>query len=91
MKYRSRSEIVRSILDAANATEGTSRTRLMYKSYLSFNQLKEYLGTLHENGLIDYEIGKRCYKITQKGIRLLELQNKMEEIAPIDYINIKNS
>ena len=91
MKYRSRSEIVRSILDAANATEGTSRTRLMYKSYLSFNQLKEYLATLQENGLIDYEIGKRCYKITQKGIRLLELQNKMEEIAPIDYINIKNS
>jgi predicted transcriptional regulator len=91
MKYRSRSEIVRSILDAANATEGTSRTRLMYKSYLSFNQLKEYLATLQENGLIDYEIGKRCYKITQKGIRLLQLQNKMEEIAPIDYINIKNS
>ncbi|HYV52435.1 MAG: winged helix-turn-helix domain-containing protein [Candidatus Nitrosopolaris sp.] len=91
MKYRSRSEIVRSILDAANATEGTSRTRLMYKSYLSFNQLKEYLGTLQENGLIDYEIGKRCYKITQKGTRLLQLQNKMEEIAPIDYVNIKNS
>jgi predicted transcriptional regulator len=63
----------------------------MYKSYLSFNQLKEYLATLQENGLIDYEIGKRCYKITQKGIRLLQLQNKMEEIAPIDYINIKNS
>ena len=91
MKYRSRSEIVRSILDAANATEGTSRTRLMYKSYLSFNQLKEYLATLQENGLIDYEIGKRCYKITQKGTRLLQLQNKMEEIAPIDYVNIKNS
>ena len=91
MKYRSRSEIVRSILDAANATEGTSRTRLMYKSYLSFNQLKEYLATLQENGLIDYEIGKRCYKITQKGTRLLQLQNKMEQIAPIDYINIKNS
>lgn len=91
MKYRSRSEIVRSILEAANATEGTSRTRLMYKSYLSFNQLKEYLATLQENGLIDYEIGNRCYKITQKGTRLLQLQNKMEEIAPIDYVNIKNS
>jgi len=63
----------------------------MYKSYLSFNQLKEYLATLQENGLIDYEIGKRCYKITQKGTRLLQLQNKMEEIAPIDYVNIKNS
>ena len=34
MKYRSRSEIVRSILEAANAGEGASKTRLMYKSYL---------------------------------------------------------
>jgi predicted transcriptional regulator len=90
MKYRGRSEIVRSILEAANADQGASRTRLMYKSYLAYNQLKEYLGTLQENGLIDYEVGMRCYRITEKGIRLLELQNKMEEIAPINYVN-KNS
>ncbi|MFZ0896080.1 MAG: winged helix-turn-helix domain-containing protein [Candidatus Nitrosopolaris sp.] len=90
MKYRGRSEIVRSILEAANGGQGASRTRLMYKSYLAYNQLKEYLGTLQENGLIDYEAGMRCYKITKKGIRLLELQNKMEEIAPINYVN-KNS
>jgi len=63
----------------------------MYKSYLSFNQLKEYLGILQENELIDYEAGRRCYRITDKGIRLLQLQNKMEEIAPINYVNIKNS
>ena len=54
MKYRSRREIVRLILKAANAGDGINRTKLMYKSYLSFNQLKEYLGILHENGLIDY-------------------------------------
>ncbi len=91
MKYRSRSEIVRSILEAAHAGEGASRTRLMYKSYLAYNQLKEYLGTLQENGLKDYEVGMRCYRITEKGIRLLELQNKMEEIAPLNYVDIKNS
>jgi len=96
MKYRSRSEIVRSILEAANAQGavegegGASRTRLMYKSYLSFNQLKEYLRMLQENGVIDYEEGKRCYKTTEKGIRLLQLHNKMEEIAPVNYIT-KNS
>jgi predicted transcriptional regulator len=53
----------------------------MYKSYLSFNQLKEYLGTLQENGLIEYEVGMRRYRITDRGIRVLQLQNKMEEIA----------
>ena len=72
-------------------SEGTSKTKLMYKSYLSFNQLKEYLGTLQENGLIEYEVGMRCYRITEKGIRLLQLQNKMEEIAPINYVNVNNS
>ncbi|HXX98228.1 MAG: winged helix-turn-helix domain-containing protein [Candidatus Nitrosopolaris sp.] len=89
MKYRSRSEIVKTILEAAS--EGTSRTRLMYKSYLSYSQLKEYLETVQENGLIDYEVGRRCYRITPKGIRLLQLQNKLEEIAPINYDSIKNS
>ena len=89
MKNRSRSEIYRSILETANADEGTNRTKLMYKSYLSFSQLKEYLRTLQENGLIDYEVGMRCYRITEKGTRLLQLQNKLEEIAPINYVNIK--
>ncbi|MDQ6865327.1 MAG: winged helix-turn-helix domain-containing protein [Thermoproteota archaeon] len=86
MKYRSRSEIVRSILEAANAGEGASRTRLMYKSYLAYNQLKDYLAHLQENNLIDYEVGMRCYRITEKGIQLLRLQNKLEEIAPINYV-----
>ncbi|MFZ0511476.1 MAG: hypothetical protein WAM14_07715 [Candidatus Nitrosopolaris sp.] len=45
---------------------------------------------MQENGLIDYEVGKWCYRITEKGIRLLQLQNKMEGIAPINYVNIKN-
>jgi predicted transcriptional regulator len=89
MKNRSRSEIYRSILETANADEGTHRTKLMYKSYLSFNQLKEYLGILQENGLIGYEVERRCYRITERGIRVLQLQNKMEEIAPIIYVNIK--
>ena len=91
MKYRSRSEIVRSILEAANAGEGASKTRLMYKSYLSYNQLKEYLALLQENGLIDYETGNRTYRISQKGIRLLQLQNKIEEMIPINYVNVRNT
>jgi predicted transcriptional regulator len=91
MKYRSRSEIVRSILEAANAGEGASKTRLMYKSYLSYNQLKEYLALLQENGLIDYETGRHSYRITHKGLQLLQLQNKMEEMIPINYVNVKNS
>ena len=91
MKNRSRSEIYRSILETANADEGTNKTKLMYKSYLSFNQLKEYLATLQENGLIEYEVGMRRYRITDRGIRVLQLQNKMEEIALLTSSIQKNS
>ena len=89
MKYRGRSEIVRLILEAANTGEGANRTRLMYCSYLSFSQLKEYVRILQENSLIDYEAERRCYRTTEKGTRLLQLQNKLEEIAPINYVSIK--
>jgi len=82
MKYRSRSEIVGLLLDAANGG-GATKTKLMYKAYLSFNQLKEYLTLLVENALIEYEEGMRTYRTTEKGIRLLKIQSEM---VPIKYI-----
>jgi predicted transcriptional regulator len=88
MKYRSRSEIVGLLLDAGNGG-GATKTKLMYKAYLSFNQLREYLSLLVENGLIEYEEGMRTYRTTEKGIRLLQIQNTMDEIAPIHNIKEK--
>ncbi len=88
MKYRSRSDIVGLLLDAANGG-GATKTKLMYKAYLSFNQLREYMTLLVENGLIEYEEGMRTYRTTEKGMRLLQIQNTMDEIAPIIYISEK--
>jgi predicted transcriptional regulator len=85
MKYRSRSEIVGLILDAANGGRAT-KTKLMYKAYLSFNQLREYLALLVKNGLLEYEEGNHTYRTTEKGMRVLQLQNKMDEISPLNYI-----
>jgi predicted transcriptional regulator len=84
MKYRSRSDIVGLLLEAANGG-GATKTKLMYKAYLSFNQLKEYLTLLVENGLIEYELGQ-TYRTTEKGVRLLHLQNEMDEAAPVNFI-----
>jgi len=88
MKYRSRSDIVGLLLDAANGG-GATKTKLMYKAYLSFNQLREYLALLVENGLIEYQEGMQTYRTTGKGIQLLQIQNTMDEIAPISYSNLK--
>ncbi|HEX6281578.1 MAG TPA: winged helix-turn-helix domain-containing protein, partial [Nitrososphaera sp.] len=42
MGYRSRTEIISQILDTANGG-GITKTKLMYKVFLSHDQLKEYL------------------------------------------------
>ena len=85
MKYRSRSDIIGLLLEAANGG-GATKTKLMYKAFLSFNQLREYLAVLVENALIEYE-GNQTYRTTQKGLRVLQLQNKIEELAPMNYID----
>ena len=41
MKNRSRTEIAANILESANG--GATKTKIMYKSFLSYSQLKEYL------------------------------------------------
>jgi predicted transcriptional regulator len=87
MKYRSRSDIIGLLLEAANGG-GATKTKLMYKAFLSFNQLREYLAVLVENSLIEYE-GNQTYRTTQKGLKVLQLQNKIEELAPINYIDGK--
>jgi len=77
MKYRSRSDIIGLILEAANG--GATKTKIMYKAFLSFAQLREYLSMLAEKGLIVYEEGLQKYRTTDKGIRLLQIYSQMNE------------
>jgi predicted transcriptional regulator len=85
MKYRSRTDIVHLILEAANGG-GANKSRLMYKAFMSFAQLKEYLILLMENDLLEYEEGQNTYRTTEKGIRLLRIFNNMEEITPSIFV-----
>ena len=82
MKYRSRTDIVALILEAANG--GATKTKIMYKAFLSFSQLREYLTVLQRNGLIEYEDGIRAYRTTEKGLQFLEIQNRMDELVSIN-------
>jgi predicted transcriptional regulator len=63
MKYRSRTEIASRVLESA--VEGTTKTRIMYKAFLSYSQLQEYLAVLEEN------------KTTEKGKRFLDITNSL--------------
>lgn len=75
MKYRSRTEIASHILEAANG--GATKTKIMYKAFLSYAQLKEYLGKLIDNDLLAME-SAGIFKTTSKGLRFLDATRKMD-------------
>ncbi len=76
MKYRSRTEIASRILESARG--GTTKTKIMYKAFLSYAQLKEYLAVLEENGLLAYDKREQIYKTTQKGLHFLDMTNLLQ-------------
>jgi predicted transcriptional regulator len=79
MKYRSRTEIVCNILDATNGG-GATKTKIMYKAFLSYAQLKEYLSVLTENNLLEYSNGTQTFKTTEKGFNYLKMYNEIGEL-----------
>ena len=71
-KYRSRTEIMCDILQSARSDgNGAGKTKIMYNAFLSYNQLKEYLTILIDNGLLQYDIGNQRFRITEKGLSFL--------------------
>jgi predicted transcriptional regulator len=85
MKNRGRTEIVSMILEAANGR--VTKTKIMYKAFLSYAQLKEYLSVLIENNLIEYHEGTQTYKTTEKGLNFLKMNNEIGELL---HITAKN-
>jgi predicted transcriptional regulator len=92
--YRGKYQIIAEMLNIINESDskGVTKTSIMYNAFLSYAQLKEYLPFLLENGLID-EIPLRIkyggsekfvYKITEKGIRLMQISKEIENIIGVD-------
>jgi DNA-binding IclR family transcriptional regulator len=53
----------------------------MYKAYLSYSQLKEYLTLLQERDLLKYEEGTQHYTITEKGLRFINAYDEIRELV----------
>ena len=79
MTNRSRMDIISEILDAANGG-GATKTKMMYKAYLSFAQMKEYARVLTENSLLNYDAYTQTFKTTEKGLKFLDTYNQMDDM-----------
>ena len=81
MKFRSRIDIAAAILE--NTIEGSRRTLIMYKAYISYPQLREYLTSMTMAGLIRYSGDEeKTYHITEKGTRFLEIYREIDSMIP---------
>jgi predicted transcriptional regulator len=78
---RSKTEIVCQILETANGgDDGATKTKLMYKVFLSSDQLQEYLMLLIESDLLSYDSTMRTFKTTEKGLMFLQAYNQIDQI-----------
>jgi predicted transcriptional regulator len=85
MLGRHRTEIIAQILEVVNdgsrGGEGIARTKIMYKAFLSYAQLKEYLTILTHNGLLSFDVGTQTFKTTEKGLRFLKAYGQLDQLT----------
>lgn len=64
-----------------SARGGASKTKIMYKAYLSYSQLVEYLAFLQKNRLITREEGTDLYRPTEKGLVFLKMSVELNNMT----------
>jgi predicted transcriptional regulator len=60
---------------------GASKTKIMYNAYLSYTQVVGYLKYLQQNDLLKYEEGTHLYRPTEKGLKFLNLSDKLSRMT----------
>jgi predicted transcriptional regulator len=83
VRHRSRIDIVGGILEAANEKSGIKSSKIMYKAFLSYVQLKNYLTALTESKLLSYDKDTRTFKTTEKGLRFLDTYYRIDEAMKV--------
>ena len=81
--YRSRTDIISQILHVSN--RGMPKTKIMYKVFISYEQLQEYLDILMQSGLLEYLEVTQVYKTTEKGLKFLRIYEQMQAEQTTNY------
>jgi UDP-N-acetyl-D-mannosaminuronic acid dehydrogenase len=87
---RSKDEVIGLILEAAR--KGSSKTNIMYKSFVSYDKVEELLNHLLEDNLLEQQKGELTYRTTEQGVDFLNKLNRCdsdenESIEKISEIN----
>jgi predicted transcriptional regulator len=79
-KRRDREEIMYEVLSAA--IEPATRTRLIYASFLSNSELRQYITLLLEHRMLEVDpITKTRFKVTEEGRKFLRLYEDMTRMT----------
>jgi predicted transcriptional regulator len=77
---RRRDDIISDILEVASGGGIATKRGIMYKTFLSHAQMKNYLTYLTQHDLIEYDVGAQIYKTTEKGLRFLDTYGQMDDM-----------
>ena len=77
---RSRDDIISDILEVASGGGIATKTGIMFKTFLTHAQMKNYLTYLTQHDLIEYDVGAQIYKTTEKGLRFLDTYGQMDDM-----------
>jgi UDP-N-acetyl-D-mannosaminuronic acid dehydrogenase len=86
MDSRNADETIASILHSAIG--GVTKTTIMYKSFITYDQLNEYLSLLLDKGLIAYQEGEKLYRTTDNGLSFLQASKKPAQYNKILIIGL---
>ena len=79
MRYRNRTEIITQILETANGG-GATKTKIMYKAFLRYDKLQEYLMILTQSDLLHYDSRTHTFRTTEQGLNFIEAYNQIDEL-----------
>lgn len=65
---------------ADDGSGGVTKTKLMYKVFLGYDQLKEYLNILIESELLRYDSTNHKFRTTEKGLTFLQVYNEIDQM-----------
>lgn len=82
MKYRDSHDIRAAILGACDLQVGTKFTKVMYKSFVSYVQMRNLVHRFEKTGLLRIE--KDQLFLTPKGKQVLDIIRELKELVKID-------